>query len=166
MSSTALVRVFSPVWEPLLRCCVKKPIHLLSLSSVDLGSAHWSNSGHVEDFLVVCLLFGRSCNGAPVHRHWWAQHAGSGGGWSACVFAVLIRCVSLLKERVMPCCFSWWRWRDGGGAYDGIAWPGLFMPMTISSVLGQPAGLVPRITPCWRRSWPGCLGCGRCPSWD
>ena len=55
----------------------------------------------------------------------------------------------------MPCCFSWWRWRDGGGAYDGIAWPGLFMPMTISSVLGQPAGLVPRITPCWRRSWPG-----------
>ena len=65
----------------------------------------------------------------------------------------------------MPCCFSWWRWRDGGGAYDGIAWPGLFMPMTISSVLGQPAGLVPRITPCWRRSWPGCLGCGRCPNW-
>ena len=72
----------------------------------------------------------------------------------------------VLKERVMPCCFSWWRWRDGGGAYDGIAWPGLFMPMTISSVLGQPAGLVPRVTPCWRRSWPGCLGCGRCPSWD
>jgi len=55
----------------------------------------------------------------------------------------------------MPCCFSWWRWRDGGGAYDGIAWPGLFMPMTISSVLGQPAGLVPGLHPVGGDPGPG-----------
>ena len=64
---------------------------------------------------MVCLLFGRSCNGAPVPRHWWAQLAGSDGGWSACVlqscFAIEGKSYALLLLLVA---LAWW-WRRSEG---------------------------------------------------